>query len=352
MRAARFAASALRADSGQPMHTRSRRLGLLMAAGLLLALTSTTYAQAPSVTSTPSRQPGPAAGIGFDAFGGAGITWPAAADSVEAAGLDSQSVEVGGGARVTGLWRQLFAQVAFHRWSDSGERVFVDSTGARFSLGIPLAVKGTYLDISAGWKAPMVTSTGRTALWSYVAAGAGVASYSEESPFAEAGEDIDTQSVSYHVLGGVEVPIVRWLAAAFDLRYRFVPDVLGEDGVSGALGEDVLGGVQASAGLRVGFGVGSRPRRAVPAPPSPPAERRPTEPPPAQPAVEAATIIEAAPVFLRPDAQRVPLRTLTRGTAVRVLEEAGDWVRIEFSDPQFGSRIGYVQRKFVQIGKR
>jgi hypothetical protein len=334
------------------MHITSRRLCLGIAGGMVLALTTAAHAQEPSEDTTPARQQRPAPGIGFDAFGGAGITWPAAADSIEAVGLESRSVEFGGGARVTGLWRQLFAQVALHRWSESGERVFVDSTGARFPLGIPLTVEGTYVDISAGWKAPMVTSTGRTVLWSYIAAGAGVATYSEESPFAEEGENIDTQSVSYHVLGGVEVPIVRWLAAAFDLRYRFVPNVLGEDGVSGALGEDVLGGLQASAGLRIGFGGGSRPGRAVPAPAPPPAERRPAAAPLVQPAVEAASIIETAPVYLRPDTRRVPLRTLSRGTSVRVLEEAGDWVRIEFSDPQYGPRVGWVQRTFIQIDKK
>lgn len=328
----------------------SRQHGLVIAVGMVLAATAT-YAQERAEGQTRTRQQAPSANIGFDAFGGAGLTWPAAADSVEAAGLGSQSVEFGGGARVTGLWRYLFAQVAVHRWSETGERVFVDSTGARFPLGIPLAVKGTYVDVSAGWKTPMVTRTGRTALWTYVGAGAGVAMYSEESPFAEAGENLDSQSASYHVLGGLEVPIARWLAAAFDFRYRFVPDVLGEGGVSAALGEDVLGGVQVGAGLRVGFGGGPRPRRVVPAPAPTPADRPSTEPPFVQPAVEGAVIIEAAPVYLLPDPRRVPLRTLNRGTSVRVLEEAGDWIRIQFSDPQFGPRVGYVQRRFVEIRK-
>jgi hypothetical protein len=37
---------------------------------------------------------------------------------------------------------------------------------------------------------------------------------------------------------------------------------------------------------------------------------------------------------------------------VRVLEEAGDWVRIEFSDPQYGPGVGWVQRTFIQIDKK
>ena len=95
-----------------PMHITSRRLCLGIAGGMVLALATAAHAQEPSEDTTPARQQRPAPGIGFDAFGGAGITWPAAADSIEAVGLESRSVEFGGGARVTGLWRQLFAQVA------------------------------------------------------------------------------------------------------------------------------------------------------------------------------------------------------------------------------------------------
>ena len=42
---------------------------------------------------------------------------------------------------------------------------------------------------------------------------------------------------------------------------------------------------------------------------------------------------------------------LVPGTAVRILEETKEWFRIQFTDPQFGPRVGYVLRKFVQIGK-
>ena len=49
------------------------------------------------------------------------------------------------------------------------------------------------------------------------------------------------------------------------------------------------------------------------------------------------------------DHQQAALRTLPAGTSVRVLEEKGDWVRIEFRDAQYGPRVGFVQRKFVQV---
>ena len=285
--------------------------------------------------------------IGLDAFGGAGITWPAAGDSFDAAGLGKSATEFGGGARVTGLWRYLFAQVTAYRWSDTGERVFVDSTGTRFPLGIPLHVEATYVDGSIGWKVPTVTRTGRISMWSYVGAGVGATKYSEESPFGEGDDDLDTTAVSYHLLAGVEVPIVSWLGVAVDARYRFVPGVLGEGGVSGVNEQDLLGGFQTSVGLRVGFG-GPAPRVRAPVSPAP-AERTALPPalPPRKIDLEAGVITDAAPVFLYPDAQRTPLRTLPAGTSVRILEETSEWVRIEFSD-SFGNRIGYVQRKFVR----
>jgi hypothetical protein len=40
---------------------------------------------------------------------------------------------------------------------------------------------------------------------------------------------------------------------------------------------------------------------------------------------------------------------LPAGTAVRILEDKGDWVRVEFNDQQYGRRVGFVERKYVQI---
>lgn len=323
----------------------SVRIAIRLAMFFALAVPSNLDAQEAQRKPVPSA-PGDVQ-IGIDAFGGAGITWPAASDSFEAVGLGKTATEFGGGARVTGLWRYLFAQVTAYRWSDTGERVFVDSTGTRFPLGIPLHVEATYVDGSIGWKAPTVSPTGRIRMWSYVGAGVGATRYSEESPFAGEDDDLDETGVSYHVLAGVEVPIVNWLAVAMDARYRFVPGVLGEGGVSGVNEQDLLGGFQASAGLRVGFGGPAVRVRRPPAPP--PAERSTLPPvlPQKRIDLESGVIIETAPVFLYPDTQRTPLRTLPAGTSVRILEETPEWMRIEFTD-SFGNRVGYVQRKFVR----
>ena len=49
-----------------------------------------------------------------------------------------------------------------------------------------------------------------------------------------------------------------------------------------------------------------------------------------------ATVITAAPVYLLPDNQRQPLRTLPVGTTVTISQVRGDWLEVTFVDPQFG----------------
>ena len=303
--------------------------------------------QGPTRPSRPAATP--ATSVGVELFGGAGVSWPAAKDSFEAVELSTNAVDFGGGARVTGLWKGLFAQVALSRWSDTGERAFVESDGTSFPLGIPLEVSATYVDATVGVKNAVRNSTGRISYITYAGAGAGAVRFKESSPFAEAGDDVNTTKPSYHVLAGIEVPIARSLAVAFDGRYRYIPGLLGDDGVSALLDENVLGGFQVSAALRFGFGgqphgVPSLPR-AAPAPT--PMEPEKTVPP--QVLASAGLILRTAPVFLLPDATRAPLRTLPAGTSVRILEQKGDWVQIEFNDAQFGRRVGYVQTKYVQV---
>ena len=62
-----------------------------------------------------------------------------------------------------------------------------------------------------------------------------------------------------------------------------------------------------------------------------------------------ARVNEPAPVFLMPDATRVPLRTLPAGAIATVERVQGDWVQITFNDPQLGRRTGWIQAKFVTL---
>jgi hypothetical protein len=75
----------------------------------------------------------------------------------------------------------------------------------------------------------------------FVSGGFGRVRCRESSPFAQATDDVETSSASYHVQGGLEIRLVKWVAVSGDLRYRWIPDLLGTGGVSAAFGEDDCG---------------------------------------------------------------------------------------------------------------
>ena len=68
----------------------------------------------------------------------------------------------------------------------------------------------------------------------------------------------------------------------------------------------------------------------------------------AQTEIAKATVITNAPIYIQPGAQ-TPLRVAKAGTALKVLQEEGEWLEVEFNDPQFGRRVGWIQKKLVQI---
>jgi hypothetical protein len=70
----------------------------------------------------------------------------------------------------------------------------------------------------------------------------------------------------------------------------------------------------------------------------------------AQPEIARATVTSNAPIYIRPGAQ-VPLRVAKPGTALKVLKEEGEWLEVEFNDPQFGRRVGWVEKKLVQVSR-
>ncbi len=290
--------------------------------------------------------------IGVQGVAIAGVNWMSSSKSLKANRLSTAPLEIGGGVQVTNIWRDLFAQVNVSRLSNDGERTFVDEDGTSFPLGIPLSVKATFMDVSAGWKVIQVRETGRSLL-SYFGGGIGRVRYEERSPFALPGDDVATTATSYHIVGGVEVKVLRWLGIAGEVRYRWVPNLLGEGGTSAALHDNNFGGLNAGAGVTLGFGGAALRRTSPPPQPQPPTTpgREPSRIPGRVAESESGTILTAAPVFLRPDSNLQPLRTLDAGTPVKVLQENGDWIRIEFNDRVLGSRVGYVQRKYIQLPK-
>jgi hypothetical protein len=63
-----------------------------------------------------------------------------------------------------------------------------------------------------------------------------------------------------------------------------------------------------------------------------------------------AVVTTVAPIYLQPGAQ-TPLRVAKVGTVLKVLQEEGEWVEIEFNDPQFGRRVGWAEKKLLRISR-
>ena len=88
----------------------------------------------------------------------------------------------------------------------------------------------------------------------YGGAGVGRHRYVETSTFAEASENVSERFTGYHVLGGAEFRLARWLSAAGEAQWATVPDALGDDpnGVSREFDESDLGGVTVRLKIVVG----------------------------------------------------------------------------------------------------
>jgi hypothetical protein len=67
-------------------------------------------------------------------------------------------------------------------------------------------------------------------------------------------------------------------------------------------------------------------------------------------AVQAAYVIttQDAPIFVAKDDRRAPLRVAKSDSRLRVVTDEGEWLLVEFEDPQFGRRHGYIQTRLVE----
>jgi opacity protein-like surface antigen len=154
----------------------------------------------------------------------------------------------GGGARVGLPFGGLFVEVGAWQFSDEGERVFV-SNGTVYPLNIPVEITVTPLEVSGGWrfripKLPKLTP--------YAAGGFTSMRYKETSSFSTPAEDVDETFNGYHLFGGAEYKITRWLGAAGEVAWTTVPDALGEGGVSKEFNEDDLGGASFRFKITIG----------------------------------------------------------------------------------------------------
>lgn len=176
-------------------------------------------------------------GVEIGGFATVGQVHFAAERSIEAVLGAPDGTVIGGGGAVGLPWGGLFVAVGASRFSGKGERVFV-SDGAVYPLGIPLEVTVTPIELTGGWRFRGLSRR----VVPYAGGGLSWYRYRETSTFAAAGEDVDERYSGYHVVGGAEVRVTRWLGVAGEVVWATVPDALGEGGVSAEFDESDLGG--------------------------------------------------------------------------------------------------------------
>ena len=172
-----------------------------------------------------------------------------ASRSFEAALDTSHLTSLGGGVDVVDLWKHLFARASVTHVSKTGSRAFFDGVDV-VSLGIPLTVSMTPVEIGGGWRfsgapAPRLTP--------YAGGGVLIVSYKETSEFGDASDNFSGSFTGYNVFGGAEFSITNWLVAAGEAQFRSVPNALGDNpnSLSQAFNETNLGGFT----LRVTVGI-------------------------------------------------------------------------------------------------
>ena len=215
----------------------ARTLAIVPAA-LALLLASPLAAAAQVTRTAPSIE-------GYAMFGGIQF---AASESFDAIVGETSGPIRGGGLRLGLGLGGLFFDVGAWHYGAQGERVFVFEDEV-FQLGIPVDVKVTPIEISVGWRfrIPKLSK-----VIPYAAGGLTSLRYEETSDFPGPSEDFDGTFNGYHVLGGAEYKIMRWLGVAGEASWSTIPDAIGKAGVSKAFNETDLGGTSVRLKVTIG----------------------------------------------------------------------------------------------------
>lgn len=189
----------------------------------------------PAGPATQARGAKPGPGLRWRLFGAATYERFQASRSFEAVYDSASAASFGGGLELL-VGRHLFVQGEIALLRRTGERVFVFEDEV-FPLGIEQKLKLTTLAVNGGYR----FGRGVSRMTPYLGAGAVVAFYDERATTV-VDEAFSKTGVGGQVLGGVEFRIARWVSAALEGRYRYIPGVLGDGGVSAEFSEDNLGG--------------------------------------------------------------------------------------------------------------
>jgi hypothetical protein len=190
----------------------------------------------------PRREP-----IGVRAYAFSDATTMRATKTFDATVGTTTMTGLGAGVEVLRLWHKVFARAAFSTSSAVGERVIVFE-GKPIPLGIPMHVRLSPIELGGGWREDLGR---RRTVGVYAGASIIRMRFEQTSDFAQADDDVDETSGGFAAFGGVDYTIAKWLVVGAEGQFRTVPNALGQDGVSKALGEKELGGMT----FRVMFGI-------------------------------------------------------------------------------------------------
>ena len=197
----------------------------------------------PAVLAQAASEP-----LSLQGYGMAGLMTFSAADSFDAV-LDTHNGAIfGGGLRLV-IPGGPYVDVGAWRFAQDGERAFVGPGGAVFPLGIPMTVEMTPLEITAGWRFHGLLGSRVTP---YAGGGYTSMRYEETSEFAGDGENVSERFNGFHLTGGADVRLGRWVAVGGDVTWTSIGDALGEGGVSAAFEEDDLGGTSVRIRIFIG----------------------------------------------------------------------------------------------------
>jgi hypothetical protein len=187
-----------------------------------------------------AAQTGP---VAVRATADAGLVSFAAADSFDAVTGGHTIATWGGGVEAV-LGRRIGVGVRGSRVTVDGERVFPFG-GQVFRLNVPTRITVTPIEITGTFRLP------RGRLVPYAGGGLGWHRYRETSAVSDPGEDVEQTTIGYHLVGGAEIRLSRWLGVAGEAQWTRVPGALA-GGVADAFDEPDLG----SAAVRVRVVVG------------------------------------------------------------------------------------------------
>ena len=184
--------------------------------------------------------------ISFRGFGDIGLTVFSATQSFKAI-LGKPSGPVFGGGVEFGE-KQFFLSLGAQRFRRTGHRVFVFDNQV-FPLDVSDTITVTPLELTAGYR---FRSSGR--FIPYAGIGGSWIKFEETSAHSTEEDDVHETHAGYHLLGGVEVPLRRWLAAGVDAQWSSVPNAFGDSpsSVASVYDEHDVGGFTLRAKIVVG----------------------------------------------------------------------------------------------------